>query len=133
MSHDGDQSAAKQTKHTPGRWKQKHPDRQVQPYKAELRPSVPDQSARTLFSLVAGVQSLPGTGRSVGGAGLSAAGGSEVLFSLLHLPANTVFCMCVFVIADRLAQTAAMLAESTKRHRMSFQQAASARPKRREK
>lgn len=96
MSYDGDQSAAKQTKHTPGRWKQKHPDGQVQPYKAELRPSVPEQSARTLFSPVAGVQSLPGTGRSVAGAGLSPPGGSEVLFSVLHLPVNnSIVCVCL--------------------------------------
>lgn len=122
MSHDGDQSAAKQTKHAAWRWKQEHPDGQVQPYKAELRPSVPDQNARTLFSPVAGVQSLPGKDGRVAGAGLSPPGGSEVLFSLLHLLASaSVFCLRVFVIADKLAQTPAMLAENTKNHRVGFQ------------
>lgn len=39
-----------------------------------------------------------------------------MLFSLLHLLANTsVFCTRMFGIADKFAQTAAMLAENTRR------------------
>lgn len=96
--------------------------RNIQTDKCSLiRPSCvpvsPDRRATTLFSPVAGVQSLTGEDGSVGGAGLSPPQGSEVPFSLLRLLANTsICCMCVFVIADELAQTAAMLAENAKLH-----------------
>lgn len=49
LSHDADQSAHKQTEHTPARWKQKHPGGPVQPYKAELCPSVPGAERQTLI------------------------------------------------------------------------------------
>lgn len=49
LSRDADQSAAKQTEHTPGRWEQKHPDGRVRPYKAEPRPSVPGAQRQNLI------------------------------------------------------------------------------------
>lgn len=78
---------------------QRHPDGRVDGLIRPARvPAFPEHSARTLFSPVAGVRSLPGETGSAAGAGLSPPGGSGVLFSLLRSLANTSkICVCVCV------------------------------------
>lgn len=100
-SRDSDQFSVKQTEQKPVSGRQEHAGGQLQPYKADLRPGVLDQSARTLFSLTAECRWSWVT---------SAGPGPRCRF----LPLANAFHVCFdfFGIVDKLAQTAAMLAEN---------------------